>query len=880
MTANFFRFSPLLALLIGAPMVQAEDRSTWFPFVVPSLANERTAGTPIDLSWLNPGPAGEHGHLRADGERLVDGRGQEVRLFGSNICDWHAVMPKEKAEPVARRLRELGMNFIRLHYFDWTIAPYGIFSKNDDGLHTIDPAALDRLHYLVAQLKQNGIYVDINLHVARNYPGQPPTVSNMGKGIDKLHQPYVELQKQYARDILSPVNPYTGFSLAKDPAVAIIELNNENTTFHWPFLYAGLPEEFSGPLRKRWNEWLAIRYGTSAALRAAWQPKPVSPGPELLRTSTFNPARRLGTWTQEASGGGEARVTVIVPGSNAPAHIRWNIAKAGSSVWSHQLHQASVPVKDGESYVLSIEARADAPRPLSVGLLHQQPGWARVAGPVTINLTPEWQTFQISLPVADPAPAPTRLSIDALNIAIPAEFRSISLRSGTVELPASLTTLDERSVPLAAYAASLQHNIDWFAFLRDQEIAAAQALRAVVKDELGSPALVYDTQVDYGGLHGLLRDRAVGDMLDAHMYPDHPDHIGTTLDNQPLWSIKNHSYIDQLYPAPSPYAFSRLTGRPFGSTEYDLNPPNDHAAESLPVVAALASFQSWSFLADYSWLNFQQDYNPTRIQSSYATTGHVGQMATIPSTALFYRLGLVAPARSRFTMRIPELAVDRLQGGSYRFGAEHLAKKLGLPHDLSWRQGVAIEFTPGDGEPVIDPLPALYEPTSVVASDTGEIEFTPARSARPALRIVAPAYRLLIGRVATGDPIPLGDVTAKIAPGPRGDYAHLSLVALDSQPLANTKKALLTVLARVENRGMLFNEARTTTGSATEHGDGYGEGPSTAEPVSLQLKLPGADWKATPLDGEGQPKAARQLEDGLLQTRHEDETIWYLLTRP
>ncbi len=31
--------------------------------------------------------------------------------------------PEALAEPMARRLRELGFNFVRLHYFDWAAVP-------------------------------------------------------------------------------------------------------------------------------------------------------------------------------------------------------------------------------------------------------------------------------------------------------------------------------------------------------------------------------------------------------------------------------------------------------------------------------------------------------------------------------------------------------------------------------------------------------------------------------------------------------------------------------------------------------------------------------------------------------------------------------------
>jgi hypothetical protein len=105
---------------------------------------------------------------------------------------------------MARRLKQLGFNFIRLHYFDFAKAPQGIL--NDD-LQTLNPDKLDQFDWLVAQLKENGIYVDINLHICRPYPGQPKELHRFGKGIDFIHDPYIESQKRYARDLIATSIP-------------------------------------------------------------------------------------------------------------------------------------------------------------------------------------------------------------------------------------------------------------------------------------------------------------------------------------------------------------------------------------------------------------------------------------------------------------------------------------------------------------------------------------------------------------------------------------------------------------------------------------------------------------------------------------------------
>ena len=115
--------APSIVRAVEEPELLPQNHTDWFPFVIPTLANERTQNTAIDLSFLNREAAGASGFLHARGETIVDGRGREVRLFGTNITDYHVMPPKDKAPLIARRLRELGVNFIRLHYYDWDKAP-------------------------------------------------------------------------------------------------------------------------------------------------------------------------------------------------------------------------------------------------------------------------------------------------------------------------------------------------------------------------------------------------------------------------------------------------------------------------------------------------------------------------------------------------------------------------------------------------------------------------------------------------------------------------------------------------------------------------------------------------------------------------------------
>jgi hypothetical protein len=90
--------------------------------------------------------------------------------------------------------------------------------------------------------------------------------------------------------------------------------------------------------------------------------------------------------------------------------------------------------------------------------------------------------------------------------------------------------------------------------------------------------------------------------------------------------------------------------------------------------------------------------------------------------------------------------------------------------------------------------------------------------------------------------------------------------------VAETRRLLLTAVARVENAGQCWNETRT---GVTE----WGEGPTLAEPVPLTVTLPGTGWRATALDGSGRRRAQVPMSGAALKTAGVHATLWYLIER-
>ena len=238
-----------------------------FPFVISYDSPRNT----VDMSHLLIAPAGRNGRIRVEGDHFADNAGR-VRLNGTNLTGPANCPTHEEAVRLAARIARFGFNCVRLHYLD---AAYGnamlpeergILADDPTTQRRLDPERLDRLDFLVAEFKMRGIFIDMNLHVARTLDerdGVAPGTPWANRGVDQFDARIIELEREYARDLLSHVNPYTGMSYLVDPVVALVELNNEDALWseYRRGNLDGIAEPFAAEFQALWNAWLVRRHG-------------------------------------------------------------------------------------------------------------------------------------------------------------------------------------------------------------------------------------------------------------------------------------------------------------------------------------------------------------------------------------------------------------------------------------------------------------------------------------------------------------------------------------------------------------------------------------------------------------------------------------------
>ncbi len=228
----------------------------------------------VDLSGYLEAPAGKHGFINSRDGHLWRPDGKRFRIWGINFAADDCFPPKEIAPRIAADLARLGFNYIRMHHLDAGFGPPNLFLEQKQDTRTLDPDRLDRLDYFIAQLKQQGIYTNLNLNNSRKYRSgdgvRDRRPLETAKCATYFNPHLIELQHEYARNLLDRVNPYTGNHYRDESALVAVEMVNENALFegwlmeriHGPNLagqamFGSLPKSYAVELTVLFNQWLA-----------------------------------------------------------------------------------------------------------------------------------------------------------------------------------------------------------------------------------------------------------------------------------------------------------------------------------------------------------------------------------------------------------------------------------------------------------------------------------------------------------------------------------------------------------------------------------------------------------------------------------------------
>lgn len=214
-------------------------------------------GTALDVSFLNDAPAGKYGWLKvaANGHFVFEDKPEvPVKFWGTNAA-LHGPYPEKSDAPgIARCLARQGVNLLRIHLY----AVYPETLLAEDG--TLNPVALDKMEFFIAELKKNGIYVYMDWNDGMLFErllGKPLPGSGKGSKFAALfNRELIEASKKLAQMLFTHINPYTGLRMVDDPGLCMYEITNENSiALNWGALRERLEPEWCDELEALWQKW-------------------------------------------------------------------------------------------------------------------------------------------------------------------------------------------------------------------------------------------------------------------------------------------------------------------------------------------------------------------------------------------------------------------------------------------------------------------------------------------------------------------------------------------------------------------------------------------------------------------------------------------------
>ena len=889
----------LLAAVIANTFLQNKLEQKLFPFYLPWDDSEETITC---LSSYLEKPAGRLGWVQAGTDGHLYTGGERIKFLGVDICAGAAFPEKTESVKIATRLAKYGVNVIRFHHMDASWEYYNIFNQSYGNTRHLSEEALDRLDYFISCLKENGVYTDLNLLVSRRLTsadGLPSEIDAvdwkdqqvLGFFIDEVK----ELQKEYARQLLTHFNSYTGLNYYDDPAIAFVEIVNEQGLIQgWlSGVLERLPQLYEDRLMEQWNAFLQQKYGSTENLTSFWGEGHGLPQVEMLENGYF--LNDLDGWFIEEHEQAVAQYEVIPEDEVNVLDI--TVTNAGSAGWHVQFNYPSLSVVAEESYFVRLRARADQPVTLSVGLGQAYDPWGSLSNAVSVDLTTEWEDYEVPL-LASASDDNARLLISNLGTTTTTyEFSCFSMKPFKGYALKEGESLENSSVTIFTLdtfgSRTLNARRDWAEFLYGFEEEYFTGMRSFLKEDLGVKALIIGTIVGCSTPTIM----AQLDVVDTHSYWQHPAFPGVAWDPS-NWYVVNKPMVNSLNVSTiSGLALKRVYGKPLFVTEYNHPSPNMYDAETVVTLATYAALQDWDgiFLFDYG---SRGNWDSEMVRSYFDCDQHPIKMATfIPAYMIFVR-GDVKPASNLVAETLDEHnEVEFVAKGRTTAWTLIDGSTLGIPSymPLLHRTAILVEGLP---EPEEYLTPQDAEMTgSIYNSDTGEVVWDAQTADRSVLLVNTSKSVGVIG-FGGNKRFDFGNVVIELGRTLLGTWSVTTLSVIDGETFGEWNSLLLVAAGFSTNNGSIIRDFQTgevlVTGSVnvsqiTQYNgeitcaDSWGQASTLAEGVPGTIRIrtqndvevwslnnKGERLRSVPVSTEGEYK--------VFTIGPEYKTIWYEIT--
>ena len=866
-----------LFLILFAPLsVFSQNFDNGYEFFMPPFDSSGQKYLPS----FPAAPMTEFISVDTDGHFYAGNR--RIRFWGGNNVSGACFPEKDLTPGITDRMRKVGINIIRFHHMDnpWSGQSGVIFDRSTGGTRHFHPDQLDKFHFLLSHMKRNGIYANLNLLVSREFQTADgiPDAADLwagGRVVNMFDPEMIELQKEYARNLLTGVNAYTGLALKDDPVVAMVEIANENSIYgYWK--NSDLTTQDNGGillprhdqmLDELWNTFLQEKYPDQSDLEHSWNEDTGGGGINQVSDGNFESGNIDTEWNMELHSSAEATITAVEENPYEGDFCgKVEVTRATDVNWHTQFRQIGFDLKQGKSYRLKFAARADQNRVVTAYVQQNFDPWHWYNGS-NFNVTDQWQEFEI-----DVAPFEDNTGRVRLGFMFDADvgtfwFDNISLsetglegiRPGELLSAANIQRIRYRD--LKQYSENRTKDLTEF-YIKLQKDYFDEMYR-FLKEDLGVKVPVSGTNA-LTGVADLYTNSDL-DYIDDHGYWDHPWWPnGWSLNN---WYIRNTSMLENWRLGQISDLFEGLAieGKPLTISEFRIPFPNRRETEMIPLLTSYGAFHDTDGIMFFQYNESNWNWESDKIADWWSMHRNPALMSMMPIFGKVFRDGLIAPADRKLTLKYPQDYIRKMS----RFDNSGRWSTFS-PYDDRLNLGNAVRVSDfNSSEPLnLNELPEESD-AEVVPTSTFETKFDAENNF---VTTVTPKFVSITGKL--NNPLQVSADILQITGA--NNWGTVAWLSLTEEPLTTSRRSLLTLTSEVQNSNMNW------TGPDNVDNE-FGNAPTLMYPLatSLLLEIEADSVQLFPLSPTGKegrfvthyPIAPKTFLIGIDQA--ETETPWY-----
>jgi len=824
----------ILVFLLAIFRVNSQNIGGWFTFDLRDLDTTASDFSPS----FDVRPIAEDGYVSIDNDGHFSVKGEPIRFWGTpcNPFKEDYILPRESIHLLAKEYSKMGVNLVRLHLMDSKpfLGNNSIFGGNA-GTRIIDPVQLDKIDYMISEFRKQGIYIMLDLLCDRKYEEtdgvpDPDSVYTGAKEVNFFDPLLISLQKEYAQQLLTHVNPYTGIALKDEPALAMIDIVNEGWFLHSvrcdeikPISDGGnLSHYHYSMLTDLWNDFIHEKYLTEDSLMRSWGIWPYLPG--NLPNSGFESG--FDNWEYGSFGSVVTEFGISgneVHSGSSSFHLYTTTASPMSYECYLNRFFTSVP---GKIQTLSFWAKTVGTNHIDIQI-NQDNQW--IAGK-SFELVGNWKRYTFSFISDSTLGVDSKIFINLGNVQGDLWMDDFEIGLGEEQLHdgGSFNAQNIRLLNIWENESEIikQRKLDQSEFYLKVQTDHFTDMKDFLKNDLG-------VKIPITGSNYLV---GIPDIY-AQSFTDFIDNHGYWVYNEsnPASQIIHPGYKNAMLTL---FAGLRIPGKPLTASEYNYELANPSANEALFFLSAYGSLHEADMLLihgyDYGLLN-----NGLLI-SSLDNYHRVFDKAMLPTFAYVYRNHLIDGAKQEIDVSFSKNDVYNLIfRDDEMWGTD--AYPNNYPFKLMYQHGLRTDFNSGNPYQT-GKYPS--EPQNPFISDTQQIEW----DSTGLLAINTPRFIAAVGKLNAFTGKAIGPVVLSGADKAGG----LTLLTLDEKPVEISEKLLMTVSTQQLNDEMVV--------VGYEELD-YGHAPLMLEAIEISFTLH-SDWEGITiywLDKHGNPTGHHEI---------------------